>query len=96
MLPSSAATIISSLLVPSLTLTSPVPLTFAFESFGVAFIFTFSTPASASALYSRVSLLNSGLRVIPSISKDFRVASLLFSVLLLVLVLFLYLWVLLF
>ena len=48
--PSSAATIISNLFVPDVTLISPIPLTLALLSVADALIFIFSVPASTSAL----------------------------------------------
>ena len=60
-LPFSAVTTISIVLIPSETITSPIPFILAFSSFASAFILILVTSLSKSNLYSNISLSNLGV-----------------------------------
>ena len=71
-LPFCAVTMIENLFSPSTTLCVPAPLTLAFESFALAFMFICSVLASALAVYSVVPLAKAGDNSKPSIDKLFK------------------------
>ena len=73
--PFSAVTTTSILLFPSLTSISPIPVTLALLSLGVALTFILVTPASKLTLYEVVFLLKAGSKFTPSIESDDKVLS---------------------
>ena len=62
--------VISTLLIPSTTSISPAPLIEAVLSSGVAIITAFVVSTGSVALYSVISELNSGDKLVPSTDKD--------------------------